>query len=82
MAEWEEEFLSTITKLPDTWKHFIDDIFMIWKHGEEELTRLLDKLNDFHPSIKFTEEHSEYGIPFLDTFTYIENNKLHTRVYH
>ena len=82
MAELEEEFLATINKKPKIWRRFIDDIFMIWNHGELELTKLLEELNKFHPTIKFTEEHSEYGIPFLDTFTYIENNQLKTRVYH
>ena len=82
MAELEEDFLNTLEKQPHIWRCFIDDIFLIWRHGEQELKTLLDKLNEFHPTIKFTEEHSEYGIPFLDTFTYIENNQLHTRVYH
>ena len=82
MAELEEKFLSTLTLKPRIWKRFIDDIFIIWSHGENELQKLLEQLNQFHPTIKFTEEHSEYGIPFLDTFTYIHDSELRTRVYH
>ena len=82
MAELEEEYLDTCTLKPTLWKRYIDDIFMIWKHGPEELTRFLNRLNDFHPTIKFTEEHSNEGLPFLDTYTYIEDEKLKTRVYH
>ena len=82
MAELEEEFLATITLQPRIWKRFIDDIFIIWNHGEMELKHLLVKLNQFHPTIKFTEEDHEYGIPFLDTFTYIHGTELRTRVYH
>ena len=82
MAELEEEFLTTLTLQPRIWKRFIDDVFIIWNHGEKELESLLTKLNQFHPTIKFTEEHSEYGIPFLDTFTYIDGKELRTRVYH
>ena len=82
MAELEEQFLATLTLKPRIWKRFIDDIFIIWNHGEEELRHLLEELNQFHPTIKFTEEHSEFGIPFLDTFTYINGNVLKTRVYH
>ena len=78
MAELEEEFLTTLTLQPKIWKRFIDDIFIIWNHGEPELETLLTKLNQFHPTIKFTEEHSEYGIPFLDTFTYIDGKELKT----
>ena len=82
MAELEEDFFTTLTLQPKIWKRFIDDIFMIWNHGEPELEILLTRLNQFHPTIKFTEEHSEYGIPFLDTFTYIDGEELKTRVYH
>ena len=43
MAELEEEFLATITLQPRIWKRFIDDIFIIWNHGEMELKHLLVK---------------------------------------
>ena len=29
---------------------------MIWQHGKDELKIFLEKLNSFHPSIKFTCE--------------------------
>ena len=48
----------------------------------EKLTILLDKLNTFYPAIKIIEEHSKYGISFLDTFTYIQKDQLCTRVYY
>ena len=82
MAELEEEFLNQSTHKPRIWKRFIDDIFMVWSHGEETLKKFLQDLNTFHDTIKFTEDHSTYGLPFLDTFTYIEENTLKTRVYH
>ena len=82
MAELEENFLQSVQLKPRLWKRFIDDIFIIWSHGEDKLKEFLDQLNEFHTSIKFTEEHSTFGIPFLDTFTYIEDNILKTRVYH
>ena len=82
MAELEEEFLSQTPMKPRIWLRFIDDIFMVWSHGEDELQKMLNELNNFHPTIKFTEEHSDYGLPFLDTFTYIEDGQLKTRVYH
>ena len=82
MAELEENFLQSVQLKPRLWKRFIDDIFIIWSHGEGKLKEFLDQLNVFYTSIKFTEEHSTFGIPFLDTFTYIEDNTLKTRVYH
>ena len=56
MAALEESFLEN-TK-PWLWRRYIDDIFMIWQHGTDELKIFLDKLNNFHPSIKFTCEYS------------------------
>ena len=42
----------------------------------------MEKLNSFHPTIKFTKEINEYGLAFLDTFVYKEGTSLKTRVYH
>ena len=39
---------------PLIWKRFIDDIFMIWTHGEQELHKFVEYLNSIHPTIKFT----------------------------
>ena len=40
--------------------------FFIWEHGEQSLEKLLNKLNTFHPTIKFTADYSEQTINFLD----------------
>ena len=77
-----EEFLQSQIKTPRIWLRFIDDIFMIWNHSREELDIFTNNLNKFHPSIKFTKETSEFGLPFLDTFIYKEDQQLKTRVYH
>ena len=53
-------------KKPWLWWRYIDDIFMIWQHGEDELKIFLKKLNNFHPSIKFTCEYSREKVNFLD----------------
>lgn len=45
---------------------FIDDIFLIWKNGEESLKEFLELLNNIHPTIKFTSEYSKHKINFLD----------------
>ena len=82
MAELEEAFLKQTQNKPRIWLRFIDDIFMVWSHGEEQLKIMLDELNQFHSQIKFTEDRSDYGLPFMDTFTYIEEGILKTRVYH
>ena len=55
---------------------------MIWPHGEETLQEFIQLINNYHPTIKFTEEHSTKEIPFLDTTVFKENGKLKTKVYH
>ena len=59
------------------WRH-IDDIFMIWQHGEDELKLFLEKLNNFHPSIKFTCEYSHEKVNYLDVQVVVREGKLRT----
>ncbi len=58
MSDLEERFLRTQSKRPLIWKWYIDDIFMIWTQSHEELQELLQQLNAFHQSIKFTYDIS------------------------
>ena len=51
---------------PKIWRRFIDDIFIVWTHGMEELLKFVAHLNSCHESIKFTLEHSYTEINFLD----------------
>ena len=51
----EEEIWNNSLVKPLVWWRYIYDIFMMWKHGEEELQNLLETLNCSHPTIKFTQ---------------------------
>ena len=42
-----EEDLETLIKKPQLWCRYIDDIFMIWQHGEDELKLFLKNLTIF-----------------------------------
>ena len=75
MAELGEEFLSTCTYQSRIWLKFIDDTFLILNHPRLSLESFIEKLNQFHPTIKFTKESSDYGLP------YKKEDKLKTRVY-
>ena len=66
MADLEEKILSAFEKKPMIWWRYIDGIFFIWENGEESLEKFLNKLNSFHPTIKFTAEYSKEIINFLD----------------
>ena len=35
---------------------YIDDIFFLWTHGEDELYKFLELLNCIHPNLNFTLE--------------------------
>ena len=60
MGWLEERLLSTSpwTVDLDLWRRFIDDILLLWLHGEASLLQFLDWLNQQHPTIKFTSEVS------------------------
>ena len=64
MNQVETDFLRVQEKVPLAWFHYIDDIFFIWTHGENELKSFLQKLNQFHPSLSFTHESSKNILPF------------------
>ena len=70
------------------WKRFLDDIFIIWTGTVENLHKFLDDLNNIHPTIKFTINHTKNenenncncppcpSIPFLDTSAFVKDNKI------
>ena len=49
MDEVEQKFLETQSKKPLIWLRYIDDIFFIWTHGEQELKRFLKIFKQFYP---------------------------------
>ena len=65
MDQLERELLQH-QKPPTKFFRFIDDIIMLYDHGEEELAKLLDHMNTFHPTIKFTYEFSRESVNFMD----------------
>ena len=86
MGKFEQQAIDNSLLKPFSWWRFIDDIFMIWTHGEEHLKTFIGYLNSIHPSIKFTYEYSNslpQTLPFLDVQVYLINNHiqadLHTK---
>ena len=65
MAELEEMLLSSYVRKPLVWWRYIDDIFLIWEHGEENLKEFLRLLNELHPTCKFTADYSRDRINFF-----------------
>ena len=81
MTKFEDKYVYTYPLQPQLWKWFIDDIFLIWPHGMNSLTKFIEHLNTVHPTIKFTSDISETRISFLDLTIYKEQSKLYTRLY-
>jgi hypothetical protein len=45
----------------------MDDMFMVWPHGKDELREYLKHLNNIHQYIAFTAEmEQDKTLPFLD----------------
>ena len=65
MEELEEKIKESEYK-PYLWWRYIDDIFFLWEHGESKLKSFLDKIDEVHPTIKFTAEWTKTSINFLD----------------
>jgi len=74
MADFESKFVDTYTPKPFWWKRYIDDIFVLWTHGEDELHKFITFLNSCHQTIKFTSTISKECVNFLDT-TVIKSKK-------
>ena len=81
MDEVEQKFLETQSKKPLIWLRYIDDIFFIWTHGEQELEIFLMDLNNFTPNLSFTHETSKNSIPFLGLKVKLMDGKLETDLY-
>ena len=62
----ERAILSSTSHKPDVWLRFIDDIFLIWTHGEDSLKDFISFINSFNPNLQFTYEYSSESVHFLD----------------
>ena len=69
-----EDMLSNILLKPLVWWRYIDDITMMWEHGEEQLKIF----NCYHPTIKF---YSRARVDFLDVTVLKKANQLVTDLY-
>ena len=76
MGSIEDQFLisTPIEDQPYIWIRYIDKMFLIWTQGENKFIEFLNKLNSFHPTIKFV---SSQEINFLDTTIYIDHDQHH-----
>ncbi|CAF4645078.1 unnamed protein product, partial [Rotaria socialis] len=81
MSEWQKKLVEEQTKTGEFYGRYIDDIFMTWNRSEEELRKLLDDVNTWHPNIKLDYKIGK-SLPFLDVQLTNNNGILSTSVYH
>ena len=65
----------------DLWRRFIDDIFILWTHGKENLELFITWLNEQHSTIKFTANYGTKNIPYLDVALNIVDGRIETDLY-
>lgn len=70
MGVLETDMLSCSELQQSLWLRFIDDIFAIYRASEDEVRDHIDSLNQFHPTIKFTNVINRNNIDFLDVTVY------------
>ncbi|XP_063955552.1 uncharacterized protein LOC135154173 [Lytechinus pictus] len=81
MAVLEEDFLSKCSLKPSLYIRYIDDIFLIWPHTEDDLASFHNAFNAHNPNIQFTIENSREKIHFLDVNVSKNGDSLSTSVY-
>ena len=81
MDYMENQFLKNEQIQPWIWFRYNDDIFFIWTASGKELDDFLERLNNFHPHLKFTHERSREQINFLDVTARVNNGEFITNLY-
>jgi hypothetical protein len=67
VEHFEKLALDLVQYKPSLWLWYVDDTFVVWLHGPEQLQNFLSYLNSLRPSIQFTmEKQSDSAIPSLD----------------
>ena len=85
MADWEQRMLQEATLKPHNWDRFLDDIFMVWDHGEEALGEFFNYLNGDDPNVQLKQEADPQKVDFLDVTVYkgprLDQGRLDTKLY-
>ena len=77
----ENQFLKREQIQPWIWFRYIDYIFFIWAVSEKELDDFLERLNNFHPNIQFTNDRSREEINSLDVTVRVHHSQFITDLY-
>ena len=81
MHDLESQLLDLAPVKPYLWLRYIDDVFMIWTAGEEQLQEFLQWINQYHDTIKFTWDWSRKTVNYLDVQIINNNGVIETDLY-
>ncbi|XP_053545373.1 uncharacterized protein CFAP92 [Bombina bombina] len=73
---------STNPYLPNQVTGYIDDIFLVWRGGMEELQAWYNSFNNCTSNVKFKMTVDEHSISFLDLTVFKNSDNLGTTLYH
>ena len=59
MEKFEEGTLKSADLKPTMWRRYVDDTFVLWTHGTDQLQQFHRHLNEQHPKIQFTREEEK-----------------------
>ena len=81
MGKLEQSAIKHAPFKPYVWWRFIDDIFMVWTEGKDNLQTFLHHLNSIYPTITFAHEYSNsshQSLPFLYVQDHLDNSLIET----
>ncbi len=84
MAFFKEMYIYTNNKFKNnilTWKHFLDDMWVLWRGSVDQLKLFFNYLNNCSEFLKFTMDFDSNRISFLDLWIIREKNILHTDLF-
>ena len=76
-------FIDKVDKKPDVWWRYmyIDNVFVIWTHGEECFIEFVNRISNMHSKIQFTAEWSTKSVVFLDVQVIMNNGHVTTDLF-
>ena len=81
MVEFEAGFLKIQHLKPLLCLRYIDDVFFIWTHCQEEFNNFWKSLNELDPYIKFTYETDKENSAFLEIKVSLRKGPVFTDLY-
>ena len=65
-----------------SWRRYLDDCFIIWDRGEDQLAEFFNILNSMSPTLKFTMESDRSRLSFLDVMIIKNGDRVTTDVFY